>query len=325
MLLWDHSRANALRIWSFRYMAYLYLFAHAHTALRLVRDFVKNWRGLWLFLKSTLACYGYQRWLAVLINALSWLLHYFYAIGAWHSGGVKVRYTLWVIGLLLLMPRYKSLLYAGALWTIRELAVRCLKFASWYGLYVVSRKDIYSIFSTTALLRSYLNSAFARGWPEGAMRALLCTGFISVNILLLLFQCICHLVQICVGAGHHGFSTGMPCHVFPLWYYVIPTHIGEAVARRVITLEVSSWGNWLLCDSRVFARARLELLAHDEHVLLEGSLLFKHIWIENYTSVWDIDRSRLPITPTFDSHVLIIVVILAFMVVNSVFRAVHLA
>ena len=306
-------------------MTYLYLFSHAHTTLRLVRDFVKNWCGLLLFLKSTLACDGYQRWLAALVYALSWLLHQFDAIGAWHSCGVKVRYTLWVIRLLLLMPRYKSLLYAGALWTIRELAVRCLKFASWYGLYVVPRKDIYSIFSTAALLRSDLNSAFARGRPEGAMRALLCARFISVNIFLLLFQCVCHLVQTCGGAGHHGFSTGMPCHIFSLWYYVIPTHISEAVTRRVITLKVSSWGYWLLCDSGVFARARLELLAHDEHVLLEGSLLLKHVWIKNDTSVWDINRSRLSIAPTLDSHVLIAVVVLAFMIVNSVLRSVHLA
>ena len=170
-------------------MTYLYLIlAHAHTTLRLVRDFVKNWCGLLLFLKNVLASDRYQRWLAVLVNALSWLLHHFDAIGAWHSGGVKVRYTFWVVCLRLLMPRYKPLLNARALWTIRELAVRCLKFTSRYGLYVVAYKEhCRIIFSATALLRGNLYSAFARRRPEGAMRTFLCAGFISVNILLLLF------------------------------------------------------------------------------------------------------------------------------------------
>ena len=159
----------------------------------------------------------------VFVYALLWLLHHFDSIGAWHSGGIKVRYTSWIASLRLLLPWYKPFLNARALWAIRVLAARfVLKFACRYGLYVVSHKDHCIILSAAALLRSDLYSAFARGRPEGAMRALLCAGFVGVNELLLRFQCISHLVKVCGGASHHGLGAGMPRHVLSLWYYVIP-------------------------------------------------------------------------------------------------------
>ena len=237
----------------------------------------------------------------VFVYAPLWLLHHFDSIGAWHSGGIKVRYTSWIVGLRLLLPGCKPFLNARALWSIRVLvAWFVFKFACRYGLYVFSHKDHCIIFSAAALLRSDLYSAFARGRPEGAMRALLCAGFVWVNELLLLFQCICHLVKVCGGASHHGLSTGMPRHVLSLWYYVISAYISEAVTRGIITLKVSSWGYRLLGDHSVLARARLELLTHDEHVLLEGSLLLNHVRIKNNACVWNIDRGRLPITLTLN-------------------------